>query len=142
MNFCKTLCYRWSTLNQNNFKVNESRYIALSVVRGSIGKNFFTKVIKGCTIRYLQLNLSGISVSYDFSCAELWTSNFSVDNFSNWFCPLKKSGIIPHCSYCHLFNRDLYRDCLVYMFSLCFSGSKYLTNSRRQFRVSKISPCT
>ena len=28
--------------------------------------------------------------------------------------------------------------CLVYMFSLCFSGSKFLINLRRQFRVRKI----
>ena len=33
-----------------------------------------------------------------------------------------------------LFNRG----CLVYMFSLCFSGSKFLLNLRRQFRVRKI----
>ena len=36
------------------------------------------------------------------------------------------------------FNRDLYRSCLVYMFSLRFSGSKFLINLRRQFRVRKI----
>ena len=36
------------------------------------------------------------------------------------------------------FNRDLNRDCLVYMFSLRFSGSKFLINLRRQFRVRKI----
>ena len=34
-------------------------------------------------------------------------------------------------------NRDLNRGCLVYMFSLRFSGSKFLINSRRQFRVRK-----
>ena len=37
-----------------------------------------------------------------------------------------------------LFNRDLNRDCLVYMFSLRFSGSKFLINLRRQFRVRNI----
>ena len=37
-----------------------------------------------------------------------------------------------------LFNRDLNRGCLVYMFSLRFSGSKFLINLRRQFRVRKI----
>ena len=35
-------------------------------------------------------------------------------------------------------NRDLNRDCLVYMFSFRFSGSKFLINLRRQFRVRKI----
>ena len=40
------------------------------------------------------------------------------------------------------FNRDLYCGCLVYLFSLRFSGSKFLTNSRRQFRVRNICPCT
>ena len=40
---------------------------------------------------------------------------------------------------CYLsFNRDLNRGCLVYMFSLRFSGSKFLINLRRQFRVAKI----
>ena len=37
-----------------------------------------------------------------------------------------------------LFNRDVNRGCLVYMFSLRFSGSKFLINLRRQFRVRKI----
>ena len=36
-----------------------------------------------------------------------------------------------------LFNRNLNRGCLVYMFSLRFSGSKFLINLRRQFRVRK-----
>ena len=36
------------------------------------------------------------------------------------------------------FNRDLNRGCLVYMFSLRFSGSKFLINLRRQFCVRKI----
>ena len=37
-----------------------------------------------------------------------------------------------------LFNCDLNRGCLVYMFSLRFSGSKFLINLRRQFRVRKV----
>ena len=37
-----------------------------------------------------------------------------------------------------LFNRHLNRGCLVYMFSLLFSGSKFLLNLWRQFRVRKI----
>ena len=37
-----------------------------------------------------------------------------------------------------LFNRDLNRGCLVYMFSLRFSGIKFLINLRRQFRAHKI----
>ena len=37
-----------------------------------------------------------------------------------------------------MFNRDLNHGCLVYMFSLRFSGSKFLINLRRQFRVRKI----
>ena len=41
----------------------------------------------------------------------------------------------------HFYNRDLYSGCLVYMFSLRSSGSKFLTNSRRQFRVHEICPC-
>ena len=36
-----------------------------------------------------------------------------------------------------LFNRDLNRGCLVYMFSLCFSGSNFLI-TLRLFRVCKI----
>ena len=37
-----------------------------------------------------------------------------------------------------LFNRNLNRSYLVYVFSLRFSRSEFLTNSRRQFRVRKI----
>ena len=36
------------------------------------------------------------------------------------------------------FNRSLNRGCLVYMFLLRFSGSKFLINLRQQFRVRKI----
>ena len=39
------------------------------------------------------------------------------------------------------FNRDLNRGCLIYMLSLRFSGSKFLTNLRRQLRVGKIFSC-
>ena len=35
----------------------------------------------------------------------------------------------------NLFNRDLNRGFLVYMFSLRFAGSKFLINLQRQFRV-------
>ena len=41
-----------------------------------------------------------------------------------------------------LFNRNLNRGCLVYMFSLRFSGSKFLIKLRRQFRVRKTCSCT
>ena len=41
-----------------------------------------------------------------------------------------------------LFNRDLNRRCLVYVFSLHFSGNKFLVNLWRQFRVRKIFSCT
>ena len=50
--------------------------------------------------------------------------------------PLQFSVLFP------LFKRDLNRGCLVYMFSLRFSGSKYLINLRRQFRGRKIFSCT
>ena len=39
--------------------------------------------------------------------------------------------------YRSLFNRDLNRVCLIYMFSLRFSGSKFLINLRWQFCVRK-----
>ena len=41
-----------------------------------------------------------------------------------------------------LFNRDLNRGCLFYVFSLHFSGNKFLINLWRQFRVRKIFSCT
>ena len=40
-----------------------------------------------------------------------------------------------------LFNRDLNRGCLVYMFSLCLSGSKCLIDLQRHIRVSKVFSC-
>ena len=48
----------------------------------------------------------------------------------------KKLATLPLCP--ALFNRHLNPRCLVYMFSLRFSGSRFLTNLRRQFRVRKI----
>ena len=53
-----------------------------------------------------------------------WTANILLDSI--------------HKSNLSLFNRDLNRSCLVYMFSLRFSGSKFLINLRRQFRARKI----
>ena len=41
-----------------------------------------------------------------------------------------------------LFSRDLNRSCLVFRNSLRFSGSKFLINLRRQFRVCKSFSCT
>ena len=38
----------------------------------------------------------------------------------------------------HIFNRDLNGGCLVFMFSLHFSGSQFLINLQQQFRVRKI----
>ena len=38
----------------------------------------------------------------------------------------------------NLFNRDLNRGCLVYIFPLRFSESKFLINLQRQFRARKI----
>ena len=49
--------------------------------------------------------------------------------------------LVTLCNF-FLFNRDLNRGCLVYMFSLRFSGSKFLKNLQRQFRVHKIFSCT
>ena len=44
--------------------------------------------------------------------------------------------------YCHgLFNRDINRGCLVYKFSLRFSGRNFLINLRRKIRVRKIFLC-
>ena len=37
-----------------------------------------------------------------------------------------------------VFNRDLNRSCLVYVFSLHFSVRKFLINLRRQFPVRKV----
>ena len=44
--------------------------------------------------------------------------------------------------YMTLFNPDLNRGCLVYIFSLRFSGTKFLINLRRQFCARKIFSCT
>ena len=38
----------------------------------------------------------------------------------------------------YFFNPNLNRGCLVYMFSLGFSGSKVLINLRQPFRIPKI----
>ena len=51
-----------------------------------------------------------------------------VSLFCTWFDYFSNLAIA-------FFNRHLNRGCLVYMFSLRFSGSKVLINLRRQFRV-------
>ena len=50
---------------------------------------------------------------------------------------IKNGSELKNKRFCgtNLFNRDLNRRCLVYMFSLRFSGSKFLINLRRQFLV-------
>ena len=55
------------------------------------------------------------------------TVNSKLECINQWF----KANKLP-------FNRDLNRGCLVYMFSLHFSGSKFLINLSRQFCASKI----
>ena len=92
------LKFKWhsscmSTVKCSKFllKVNESQYIALLVVSGSIGKLFFAKMVKDWTICFSQFHFSGL---FYFSCIELWMlSNLSVDNFFNRFCPTEKCGI-------------------------------------------------
>ena len=60
------------------------------------------------------------------SCEILWAA-FSIEHL--WWMLLRLLLLL---------NRDLNRDCLVYMFSLRFSGSKFLINLRWQFCVHKI----
>ena len=55
----------------------------------------------------------------------------NTNNLNISFCVIRSVSI-------QSFNRDLYRGCLVYNFSLRFSGSKFLINLRRQFRVRKV----
>ena len=43
-----------------------------------------------------------------------------------------------HCLSAQALIQSLNRGCLVYMFSLHFSGSKFLINLGRQYRVRKI----
>ena len=43
--------------------------------------------------------------------------------------------LIVICGFVRSFNHDLNRGCLVYMFFLPFSVSKFLINLRSQFRV-------
>ena len=51
----------------------------------------------------------------------------------------KFANVIPALEIQHaVVQLRFIRDCLVYMFSLCFSGRKFLINLRRQFRVHNL----
>ena len=71
-----------------------------------------------------------------------WSSNVDLHFFI-----LKISRIQPSFTFRVTLNvlfldRDFNRGCLFYMFSLRFSGSKFLINLRPQFCVRKIFSCT
>ena len=65
-----------------------------------------------------------------------WSSNSS----QYWLDVLGYCISSPQLWHIHqyFFNRDLNCVCLIYMFSLRFSGSKFFINLRRQFPVRKI----
>ena len=71
-----------------SFKVKESRYIASSVVSGSIKKL--------SPIDCVNIYLFSIFFSIDFSndCVNIYL--FSIF-FFNQFCPVEKCGVIQHC---------------------------------------------
>ena len=58
--------------------------------------------------------------------------------FTLLFEDMRVFEIIQSKHYMYIFNRDLSRGSLVYIFPLCFLGRKFLINLRRQFRVRKI----
>ena len=60
---------------------------------------------------------------------------FSISNLESLFRILYRHKSI------YFFNLDLNRGCLVYMFSLGFSGSTFLTNLRQQFLLRKFFSC-
>ena len=68
--------------------------------------------------------------------------SFYVFTIENIFGSLKWFFIRKTLRWFLFFNRDLNRGCLVYMFTLRFSGSKFLINLQQQFRARKIFSCT
>ena len=75
--------------------------------------------------------------SQEINCRDVTSIREGRVNFFRGWEPDFKSYKECH-DISEFFNRDLNRGCLVYMFSLRFSGRKYLINLRRQFRVRKI----
>ena len=74
----------------------------------------------------------------DYQWIETYVPSFS--NCLNKFLSHCWLHSVDHCDQFlitlrNFFNRDLNRGCLVYMFSLHFSGSKFLINLQRKFRV-------
>ena len=88
--------------------------------------------------------------SHEHNCWSLFSIKFSINIlekvFSCEFCEIFENNFLItffcfsqiELTWGFLFNRDLNYGCLVYMFSLRFSGSKFLINLRRQFRARKI----
>ena len=84
--------------------------------------------------------VSGLSLwrELDYQWIETYVPSFS--NCLNKFLSHCWLHSVDHCDQFlitlrNFFNRDLNRGCLVYMFSLRYSGSKFLINLQRKFRV-------
>ena len=73
------------------------------------------------------------------------TRSFPQDNILKYFIKNSVAPCVFNLFIVSLvlvyFNRDVDRGCLVYIFSLRFSGSKFLINLRRQFRVRRTFSC-
>ena len=116
----------------NNHKIIRAWYLsskwpvwraAVNQTNGGTRKTKLSTLLKTNIFKYT-CNKGILSIQIMGKCIFFLFRNFSL---FNWIAKL----VIYF-----LFNRDLNRGCLIYMFSLCFSGSKFLI--RGQFRVRKI----
>ena len=137
-------------------KLNISRFQFFYVDRSVSDQIKFTQISELCDIAcncshkkrkkkvfpFLVTMLQQFSMSHLYwlclSCVFFgkWSSNSS----QYWLDVLGYCISSPQLWHIHqyFFNRDLNCGCLVYMFSLRFSRSKFLINLRRQFRLHKI----
>ena len=95
-------------------------------------QHLFDRVLQARAFFCDRLMIKHSSYILDFS----WYYLCNILNYGNITVTSCRTGECDNIFY--LLNSDLNRGCLFYIFSLRFSGSKFLINLRRQFRVHRI----
>ena len=138
-------CTLMSNLNRINPQISQTslQLLTNTLLFGNSSYSDKTNThIFNATIDYIQLTKRFDESFFFLNNAFLSFFIYISDNFTNFYGYKFQHNFFGLPLNFTLFNRDLNRGCLFYVFSLHFSGNKFLINLWRQFRVRKIFSCT
>ena len=125
--FSQCLCVRYFSTFYSYKKIWPDKWL----VNAFLGNRFISDVRWPRGVTILDYLFTSVYFFFSFSVFFLYfPSAFFFNSLQRFFNPFL------------LFNHNLNWGCLVYVFSLHFSGSKLLINLRRKFLVRKIFSCT